>query len=834
MLRKLLEVSAAFAAACAIAGCWSDSGKIHYLGHADLNYYKSKATKIDYTPASQKVNEYAISTDVPRTVAEIRKDQIWDVTLAEVIQIALANNRIIRTAAAETLDPAGNGIYANANGAPSVYDPAIQESGVLFGGRGVEAALADFDAQLSTSMVGGRDEMIANVRNSGLGPGPTIISETGAFRSRLQKITAYGGVIGVDHNWDYLWQNSPGRLFPSAYTGVLSADYRQPLWAGSGTEYTRIAGPLNPNFGGITGVSQGVVIARINQDLSLADFEANVRNMLRDVEFAYWDLYLAYQTYDIQVRIRNLALQVWREEKTRTDAGTGDFSALAQALDAYFERKSQVDTALSQIYSRELLLRRLCVLQVNDCRIMRPADEPTSAEFVPDWCASLAEGLTHRVELRRQKWNIKSLELQLIAAKSLTNPQFDFVSQYRVNAFGDRLFGENDQDGVTDKGLRSGYERLTEGDETGWNLGFEFSMPIGFRSAHTQVRNIELRLAKARDVLSNQELEVSYELGRIFQDMTVNYETAQDNFNRRAAAIERVRILDETIEVGKGLQADLINRRLQAQTSLGLAEVGYFTSLVNYNKSLTDYYFRKGLLLEHNNVHLAEDRWKPEAYREAIRRAWARSHALPNPLLDTEPHEFARAYKRGDPHASDRVLDGHDGTKPGAELAPPPEPTEPNDNGREAAPEVPETKPIPPSAPKADGTTRTDRAWEDRSILRASATRREAGGTNFDGWEDEAPSPRPASRRLGEPTGQGAASGRREGGSSTASTRGRTMSAERFPEESPARSRSAGQPDFIENPGLRRSSGQTGKWTLKGAIQSQFEDDEPSFPDEGR
>ena len=56
-------------------------------------------------------------------------------------------------------------------------------------------------------------------------------------------------------------------MFPSAYRGNVQAQYRHPLLAGSGTEFTRIAGPINPNFGAITGVSQGVLIARINNDI---------------------------------------------------------------------------------------------------------------------------------------------------------------------------------------------------------------------------------------------------------------------------------------------------------------------------------------------------------------------------------------------------------------------------------------------------------------------------------------------------------------------------------------------------------------------------------------
>ena len=38
------------------------------------------------------------------------------------------------------------------------------------------------------------------------------------------------------------------------------------------------------------GVYQGVLIARTNTDISIADFEIAVRSLISDVENAYWDL----------------------------------------------------------------------------------------------------------------------------------------------------------------------------------------------------------------------------------------------------------------------------------------------------------------------------------------------------------------------------------------------------------------------------------------------------------------------------------------------------------------------------------------------------------------
>ena len=127
--------------------------------------------------------------------------------------------------------------------------------------------------------------------------------------------------------------------------------------------------------------------------------------------------------------------------------------------------------SLGDVLSAEYRLRRLIGLPLNDGTFLTPVDQPSEAKLVPDWESSLLESLANRSELRRQKWEIRSLELQLTAAKNLVQPRLDFVSQYRVNGFGDNLLGEEDDDGLTDAGYASAYESLTQGNNTSWNLG---------------------------------------------------------------------------------------------------------------------------------------------------------------------------------------------------------------------------------------------------------------------------------------------------------------------------------------------------------------------------
>lgn len=642
-------------------GCSTSEKKLSYVGDTDLQHYKDAVTSIDYPAVNQETPDEVSFTDEPRRIRNPRKDEIWNLGLEEALHTALANNEIIRDNG--QFLSSGNRLLSNPDFVQSVYDPALQDTSTLFGQNGVEAALSEFDAQFTANMLYGRSESISeNSSFGGITNGETLGTHAGDFRAGLSKIFANGGQASIQHNvlyQDFNQNSGNQRLFQSYFTNNPSAtqnagipgieiDYRQPLWAGGGTRFTRIAGPISrrPTLQNVPQVNQGVVISRIRTDIALADFEQATIGLVKDVEDVYWELYLAYRAYDTDITARNSFLHTWREVKAKTDQGLEGGSAAdeAQARDSYFDARAASENSLSNVYNTEGRLRRLLGLPVNDGRIVRPADEPTTAEFLPNWRTSLVEALTRRVELRKQKWNIKSLEFQLEAAKSLTNPRLDLVSRYQINGFGDQLFGKSKDDplGVVAapfpaQTTASFYENLLNGNQTGWGIGVEFSMPIGFRAAHSQVRNLELRLAKARAALGSQEFEVSHELANAFRQADTTFQTAQTYFNRRRAAERRVQANEAQYRAGKG-NVDLL---LRAQISLATAEKAYYQAVVGYNRAILDMKYRKGTLMEDNNVFLSESLSHPEAYAQAVRRAWARSHAFEANHLDTQPEEFA-------------------------------------------------------------------------------------------------------------------------------------------------------------------------------------------------
>ncbi len=627
-LKKLTTLTAM--AGVLMSGCVRDRSDVKYLGEEKRALYRAHALDVSYPTVDEPLPSEVTGTAPPHTILETDDIPIREISLAETMQIGLQNSQVIRSAGAFLTS--GNSLLSAPQMTPSAYDPAIQASGVLFGSRGVEAALSAFDAQLASSMIWGRNSVTQN-STLGLNPFTVINSETGTFNATLSKTMANGGQISVYENINYLGTSSPIVNLPSSYSGSTGITYTLPLLAGAGTEFTRIAGPISQSFNGVSGVGQGVVIARINEDISIAQFETALHGLVRDIEDAYWDLYYAYRNYHTAVTARESALLTWRIADLQLQGGVRTRAEVAQARDQYFATDAASINSRSNIYSSEIRLRRLIGLPANDGTTLRPLDEPVTAQLIPDWYTSLTEALTHRVELRTQKWNLKSLELQLEAAKSLVKPQLNFVSGYQVNGFGDDLLGYNQS---TPTG--NYFENMTAGNQTGWNVGFNFNWAIGFRAAMSQVRNYELRVAKAQQVLAEQEKEITHELAIAFQELSRAYAAAETNMNRMIAARENVKYLEPNIREG----TILLDELLRAQLRQAEAEVAYYQSLVDYNRALNNLEYRKGTILAHNSIYLSEGPWSAEAYRDAAHNADARNHAIDaSGMKDTYPEPFA-------------------------------------------------------------------------------------------------------------------------------------------------------------------------------------------------
>ncbi|HVX61769.1 MAG TPA: TolC family protein [Pirellulales bacterium] len=678
MSRRLRTIVAfLLASMTAITGC-TPSKPIYLFDDGDMSHYKGMATEIEYPDIETVKLDDVLNAKAPLTLSNPEAREIWDLTLEEAMRTALANSKVLRNlggllftpglpASNQTIAPTGQllqtqgqNLSGQALGQPqtaqTIYNPAIQESNTS---NGVEAALSQFDAQFNSQMFWQKNDRPQNLFFNGFTP-PVFIQDFAQFQAEIGKVTADGSRVFVRNHQIYDQNNNRSNQFPSSFNTDLEAEFRHPLLQGAGVEFNRIAGPnssngliagqatntsfLNPNT--IPGNYNGVVLARINVDITLADFEAGVRNMVSDVERAYWDLYYNYRNLAAVQAGRDSALQTWRKVYALYVAGSkgGEAEKEAQAREQYFLFRAQVENSLGLLYTAESRLRYMMGLAPTDGRLIRPADEPTTAEVQFAWHEILPEGLTRSVEIRRQKWIVRQNELKLQASRNYLLPRLDMQALYRWRGFGDQLVnyqGQAFNANAVGTGANNGsgaWNTLWGGQYQEWQLGLNLTVPIGFRLAMAGVRNAELVLAQSRALLQDQELELVHVLTNSIRDLDRNYQVSQTTFNRRVAAAKQV----EAVKAGYDAGTVTLDMLLDAQRRLADAEIAYYRALVDYNVAILQVHFRKNSLLEYNGVYLAEGPWPAKAYFDARKRARERDAAMFVDYGFTRPQVFSR------------------------------------------------------------------------------------------------------------------------------------------------------------------------------------------------
>ena len=608
--------------AVAVSGCLSPKqhNPFNFENDSNFSHYQQFATQIEYPNTPAPSDDEMVQTLQPRSLRDISELQYWDLSLQEAIHLAMVNSKVL-------LDLGGTVLRAP-DSLQTIYDVAVRETNPQYG---VEAALSAFDAEFSTSLFSESNDRRFN--NRFLGDGGFYQQNYDVFQTQITKRAATGSQFTIRQNTAFDDNNNIGNEFRNgAWDTYLEGEVRHPLLKGSGIEFNRIAGP-----GATPGVFNGVLVARIRTDISLADFQTGLRDFLSNVENAYWDLYFAYRDLETKIAARNTALETWRRVYAlyRTGRRGGEAEKEAQARENYFRFEEEVQNALvgrplegtrtnngssagtfrglPGVCIAERKLRLLMGLPANDGRLIRPAEEPTLAPVSYDWYNIAGEALIRREELRKQRWQIKGRELELLASKNFLLPNLDFVGRYRWRGFGEKLIAS---DRANKAEFDNAFMNLTGGEFQEWQLGAEFSLPLGFRQGHSGVRNAEIRLVQARSLLKQQEHQVLSDLSNAVGEVDRAFVVLQTDINRMIAAKQQLDALQAAYDADK---ADFFVV-LDAQRRHADAVSRYYQSRVEYVLAIRNVHFEKGSLLDYCDVALSEASWPQKAYGDAAER----------------------------------------------------------------------------------------------------------------------------------------------------------------------------------------------------------------------
>lgn len=622
-----------------LAGCQPQQPKFLFPRGNVAGQYIAEQTRIEYPDSCVETLDDVVNCHEPLTLSKPDPDSEWQLTLDECRQMALDNSKVLRQLQGINFSAAGvNGTPGLLLNYPSsvltVWDPAITESNPL---SGVAATLSAYDA-IWNSSVNWNSANPANNETDYYRAAGTYATHTeaGTFQSTISKVTATGGTFYAQAGAAYDYSDATSRMWGSDWTSEMVAGFSHPLLQGAGTEFNRIAGP-----GATVGNYNGVVLARISEDIALADFEIGVRDFLKDLEETYWNLYYAYRNLHASGVGLESALQSWRTVKAQMDEGyvQGTAQNIAQAAQNYQRFRVAVQEAQNNLYKNERLLRYLLGLAPTDGRLIKPVDEPTVARVKYNWDEIEAEALARTPELRRQKWTVKRRELELIAARNFLLPELNLEGQYRFHGMGHDLFSYSERiDEETGYDYGSAMRSLTHDGYQDWTMGMSLQVPVGFRRQLAAVRNAELMLSRERAILQEQELETVHNLSDLYADLDRTYHLVSEYLALLRYARQEVSAVQASFDSGKTTLFEV----LDAQQKLADAETSYYRMVIDYNVAIMNLNYRKGSLLEYNGITLAEGPWPTKAYFDANTRAQERDAGHYINYGMTEPRVISR------------------------------------------------------------------------------------------------------------------------------------------------------------------------------------------------
>lgn len=635
LLQKTLLVSLV---TVGVSGCAARTTKNLFRGETVglFSPFQDVTTPVDQQQAIELSEEQAFE---PLSLQTPEKKP-WLISPTEAVQIAVERSKV--------LQDLGGSSLRNVSGVATIHEPSIQSTDPRLG---IEAALAAFDAQLNSKSFVNKNDFPVN--NRLLGGGTNLLQQDLiTFQNEITKATAYGTELFARRNTTYDANNAPSNLFLSSWQTNLEAGFRHHLGRGGGLDYNRIAGP-----GALPGIYNGVLIARVNADSSILDFEMGLRDLVSDVENAYWDLYFAYRNLEAKIAARDAALNTWRVERLYREQQSGSGEKEARAREQYYRFEAQVLEALTGrevdgtrtnngssggtfraaegVHTAERRLRLLMNLPINDDRMLRPVHDPILVKIIFDWQQVVGESLQLRPELRKQDLQLKRGHLELIASKNALLPQIDVLTQYRLRGFGHDLWGSNTEQ------FNNAIASMTSGQFQEWQFGLEMNLPVGFRRAYNNVRNAQLKLARDHDLLDQKQRRVIHDVSNAYASVIRAFEIANVSMNQRLAAHEQLASLRNLEENSARVNT---NEMLDAQSRVSQADAAYYDAIVRYMIALKNIHFEKGTLLEYNNIAFV-DRVRP--VRSVVRtptmaETMLNDYSLPErPLQPTNHAELA-------------------------------------------------------------------------------------------------------------------------------------------------------------------------------------------------
>jgi outer membrane protein TolC len=491
--------------------------------------------------AQQPVDRYIVGQAQPPVEAG---KQIRELTLEEAMIIALERNLGLQVAKM----------------APQGVDYQLQ------------AARASFVPNFTTSYSYSNNKSPSNDNLDGVA---SITNVSQSYNGGMsQTLPWHGAQFNVN------FQNS--RSSTNRFTTRLNPGYNSSVRLGFNM-------PLLQGFK-IDGNRNQLRTLQVQRQISDIQLQTQIENLKNNVRTSYWNLRSAIEQIEIQRRALEIAQRQFEDSKIRVDIGT-----LAPIDTTNFE--TQVANAEQQLLNAqitwrtaELNFKTLLASGTDDeiyTQVINPAEQPQLSVQSVDIQSAVARALQERTDVMQARRQIESSRLSLEVSKNQTMPSLNFSTGYNLTGQGgqEKVFQQGQVVDILPGGYADALAAIAGFDSPAWNLGFNFSYPLGMRAAKANYARSQLGLEQSLAQLKAQELSISTEV--------INAGLAVENTYKQFQAAQKARQAAETnadaavtrFDVGMATNFEVVT----AQQALTQSRLSELSALIRYMNAVAEF-----------------------------------------------------------------------------------------------------------------------------------------------------------------------------------------------------------------------------------------------------
>ena len=493
-------------------------------------------------------------------------EQYVRLTLQEVIQRAVMNNREAKVAGYAPAIEAARTVEAEARFDPTIFsnvqaefrDSAIPPS-VFTGSNG----FIDFDQQnIYTFSSGIRQNL-----------------PTGA-QAELRYQATYTDADPARNFSDNLG-NQP---FDPYWENELVLQLTQPLLRDFGIEVNRAR----------------ITISRNNQRISLLDFRQTLEESLANLEQRYWQLVQAEQ--NVQIIERLLSETEYTAEVLAKRTGQDVTRQQTSEANSRVEiRRSLLISAKARVRDLSDQIKQLMndpQIPVTSPVVVLPASEPALVPIEFDLQDQIDTAMQNRLELSQQQLRVDSASITNRVGKNNLLPQLNLIGQVGVNA-------------VSDGTLLNTADDQLDLDYISYTVGLQFEIPIGNRAARAIYKRTLLQRQQSVEQYKLLVDQVALDVKQTTREVDTAWRRVVADRQSKFAAADALLALRQRADADEPLTPDFVSRLLDAQANLANQEQTEVQSITDYNIGIARLERAKGTLLRYNNVLMEESQVQP-------------------------------------------------------------------------------------------------------------------------------------------------------------------------------------------------------------------------------